>query len=659
MAETTKLSRLSHFRVTCPDGSEFTNKLYANGRHQSEVVVEVIKECQINAGVWQRTELTNEEIASVRVAPFFSDDGQSLPSGWRCDDKKNIYSEGLWEREQKVGSEPDAYNPGTVVQRVSRYLRFSSQEGPLDAVTFVAYMVVDSQVYTTRLSAENSCFDSSVTLQPIMPFRLSVSDLIEYRHNAVSAPDFYATVYYWTPPAGVVFVAQEGLDRPLNMQYEGDHFQTSYAYAKQGDGTPHKGGVVVNKEKSPVMREDVFKPYGYPVYNYHVPVDIRPTIMRAILVRSLALKVDVTRDSNSAWSLMDNFGNIHRFSLVPNADYFLRLEDYEFRPETNIRNFKIIFPDGLPTSNALYANGRHQCKVLIEATKEEYLPDGTWRAVPLTRAECNSATVTLYSVNDGQALPSGWSCDTSKNIYDSGLWTRGSEKNDPEKLAGMDYAGPGPLVEIIDRYMRVDPSRPIEPMRFMARIVVDGKVYTTYHSSGGEYVTITPTRPYTVKAAELISFPDLDAYNDEIADCDIYYWLLPSTLRFLVNKGLDRPLSMDNEGDYFTTCWSTYHSAVKRYLKAGVLVTKDSPELRIRMKDVHRHIYGGGDGTNPYIPFNKHNTMMRAVRLQVKNTTFTTGDTHTPWRLWDNHGCEHVYRLEMHENGTRILLKDF
>jgi hypothetical protein len=659
MTEAINLSRLSHFRITCPDGSDFSDRLYANGRHQSEIVVEIVKECQNKAGVWEYTKLTDEEVASVRVAPFFSEDGKSLPSGWSCDERKNAYSEGLWERDKGVETKADHYNPGSLVQRVSRYLRFSSQ-GAMDSVRFVAYMILNSQVYTTKVSAEDSGFSSSVTLQPVAPFRLWVKDLVEYIHHAVSASDFYATVYYWTPPAGVVFVAQQGLDRPLDMQYEGDHFQTSYAYAKEGNYSTHKGGVVVDKDNSTVMREDIFKSYGPPVYNYPVWTNIRPTIMRAITAKSIALKIDVTRDSNSPWSLMDNFGNIHRFCLVPNgAGGGLHLEDYEFRPETHITDFKIIFPDGLPTSNALYANGRHQCKVLIEGTKEEQTEDGNWRAVPLTLAERDSATVTLYSVNDDQALPSGWSCDMSKNIYDTGLWVRGSEKNDPEKLVGVDYAGPGPLVETIDRYMRVDPSRPIESMRFMARIVVGGTVYTTYKTQGGAYVTLTPTRPYTVKAAELTAFPDLNAYSDGTADCDVYYWLLPSPLRFLVNKGLDRPLPVANEGVSFATSWSrSYSSTETRYCKAGILIAKDGPEYRIRMRDVHRNIYSGGDGANPYIPFSKHNTMMRAVRLMAK-TTFTTGNTNTPWRLWDNYGCEHVYRLDTEGNGAYIVLKDF
>lgn len=651
MTEENKLSRLSHFRVTCPDGSNFTDNLYANGRHQCEVVIEVIKECPNRIGVWERTELTDEEIESIRVVSFFSEDGGFLPSGWSCDERKNIYSEGLWEGDKKVELKPTDYNPGPLVQRVSRYLRFSSQ-GSMESVRLVACMVLNGQVYKAKSLAEDSGFDSSVTLQPVVPFRLSVKDLVEYKHAAVSDTTFYATVYYWTPPAGVVFVPQEGLDRPLDMDYEGDHFQTGYAYAKQGNNTPHKGGVVVNKENSPVMRSDIFKPYGVPVYNHYVRTDMRPTIMRAITARSLALKVDVTHDSNSTWSLIDNFGNLHQFVLESAGANYEGLRIKDKGPNLNLTYFKIKLPNNQTWTDALYSNGRHQCKVQVEVILER---EGAG-PVPLTAEQRASVTITRYSTNVHEVLPPGWSCDVEKNMFDTGRWVRDGIMEDEQRNIGPDDNGSVPFSEIIDRYMRFDSTTPIETQKFMARIIIDGVVYTTNPIStpGGSSIDILPIRPYRLSVRDLTVYHDFDAQHDANSDADVFYYNPPAGLRIVSTMGLDNPLQVNDEGDYFQTSFSQkINRDGYRYCKAGVVLQKDVPGLKLRTHDVQRN----ANFLNPYIEYNVVSTIFRVVKIWTKNP-IVEGDTKSTLRVWDNFGCEHRFFIEKADSGRSLELRD-
>ncbi|MGL5995234.1 MAG: hypothetical protein ACRC1I_01710 [Pseudomonas proteolytica] len=650
--------RISHFKITCSGGKSFTNELYANGRHQCEVAIEVRKEVLDENNVWHRADLTPFECSSLSIVDVVAGSMQALPNGWYCDKQRNSYTLGLWchdDPQQDEVKKTEAREEHFQVIRF--YLRYDPV-GQIEPAAFMARINVEKEYLTTDFSLEVSSGQSIITLDPVTPLRLNASQFVRYVHyGAYSGNQVSVTVFYWMPPGDLNIVESKGLSDPLDVPLEGHNFQTSQLYRPSGSVGGTKVGVVLNKDVigRRLYMNDVSRGLDLPEPNPEVKFNEYPTIVRAVRVYSP--QPISSADTKSPWTLVDEYGNPHQFILRVDSLGGVNLEEYR---ESIVTDFKIILPGDLPSSNALYANGRHQCKVIIEAIKQERQEDDTWKAVPFSQAELDSATVTLYSANDGQELPSGWYCDTVKNIYDTGLWVRGSENSAPEELINEEYVRGAPLAETIDRYMRVDANIPIEPLRFMARIRVGGKWYTSYHSNGGKYVTITATRPYAVKAAELTLVADTNAYNDSVADCDVYYWMLPSGLRFVANKGLDRPLSMRNEGDHFTTSWSTYQTYYKEYCKAGVLVTKDDPELRIRMSDIHRRIYDGSDGENPFIPFNKHNTMMRAIRLKVpRSTPFTMGDAMTPWRLWDNYGCEQVYRLDFGREGLDIILKDY
>lgn len=651
--------RISHFKITCSGGKSFTNELYANARHQCEVVIEVRKEVLDENNVWHRADLTPFEWSSLSIVDVVAGSMQALPNGWYCDKQRNNYTLGLWCRDDP---QQDEVKRTEACEEHFQVIRFYLRYDPVDQIEPAAFMArinVEKEYLTTDFSLEVSSSQSIITLEPVPPLRLNTSQFVRYVHyGAYSGNQVSVTVFYWMPPGDLNIVESKGLSDPVDVPLEGHNFQTTQVHRPSGSARGAKVGVVLNKDVIglSLYMNDVSRGLALPEPNPEIKFNEYPTIVRAVRVYS-PLSIS-SYDSQSRWKLVDEYGNSHEFMLRVDSSGEAHLEEY--RDMYSVTDFKIILPGDLPSSNALYANGRHQCKVIIEATKQERQKDETWKAVPFSQEELDSATVTLYSASDGQELPSGWYCDTVKNIYDTGLWVRGSEKSDPEEFISEEYARGTPLAETIDRYMRVDANIPIEPLRFMARIRVGGKWYTSYYSNGGKYVTITATRPYTVKAAELTLVADTNAYNDPVADCDVYYWMLPSGLRFVANKGLDRPLSMTNEGDYFTTSWSKLQTYYKQYCKAGVLVTKDNPELRIRMNDVHRRIYSGGDGGNPYIPFNKHNTMMRAIRLKVAGSTqFTTGDAISPWRLWDNYGCEQVYRLDFGREGLDLILKDY
>lgn len=650
---------LLHFKVGLAGGAGSSGSLYNNGHHQCKVSVEVVKGARNDLGVWSAVELTAQERESITLVTCSNGTDEALPPGWSCDTQRNIFDLGLWEHTEKKELHEDVAETfifDCKVERISRYLRMDPS-ADFKSVTLIAQIALGGEIYTTNFSRGGVVFESSVTIEPVRPYRLNVSDLTEYvDHSALLEGRAYGICYYWTPPVGLTFTYSGGLSRPIKFSEEGEFFNTSYVYSNS-EGHGSKAGVVVGKDAVGLQLRlsDVHHGYHFPYYNPAFRFNEQPTIMRAILLHD---KMPVrNEDSSSVWWMWDNHGNRHSFKLATDGAYRLKLMDVVDVPEeVNFKVFKIYVNDGGAETGNLYANGRHQCKVDIEVTKQ--VPDawGNWRDTPLTEAERESLTVTSYSSNIQAQLPLGWSCDKEKNMFDTGLWRRGTGDQvlSVEDLSGVTDSG----IEIISRYMRVAGNVPIESQRFMARVVVGGKIYTTYFFTGNSYVTILPTRPYSLRVGELRAYSDENALRDSWVDCDVYYWLPPSGLRFLINRGLDAPVRVSNEGDYFQTAWSMVYSGDSyRYRKAGVVLTNRA-ELGLRVKDVHRNVYAGGDGSNPYINFNNHNTIMRVVRMLAKES-FGTGNTNTPWRLWDNYGCEHVYRIDHSADGSRVVLKDY
>jgi hypothetical protein len=167
-------------------------------------------------------------------------------------------------------------------------------------------------------------------------------------------------------------------------------------------------------------------------------------------------------------------------------------------------------------------------------------------------------------------------------------------------------------------------------------------------------INILPTRPYILRVADLVQYADDDAQRDAYTDVDVYYYSTPSGIRILSNRGIDSPLSVVNNGDYFHTALvHDINLSGFKSCKIGVVISKDVPGLRLRIADIQHGINSG----NPYVEFNLVGTIFRAVRLWSKST-ITGGNTNSPWRLWDNFGCEHVFTLASAEGGRHIELRN-
>lgn len=645
--------RLSNFSISGVDGSNTTNGLYANGRHQCLVIVDILKEVFDSNGIWASTVLTEEERASITVVEWSAQESSTLPPGWSCDEQKNIYSFGLWEK-QATGnriSTPDVAhsNDSAVTERVRRYLR-CDPDAAVGPRIFMAKAIVDGCLYTTNYSYDGVSFKSCVFVEPVRPFDLGVRDLVAYIDDKAftysGSPGFAdVDVFYWVPPSGVRFLVNKGLDKPANLTGGGKDFHGVKSYVVAETIWWAMMGVPTNKNTvdAPLDAREIYPLVVLPVKNHPVVFDKYPTIMRAVKLD--ALEELPTGESQGYWRLLDNFGNEHKFILEkqPNKAGFLlkdALDEREFR----LRHFEIKLPGGQPSTNALYANGRHQCKVLVEVAVDRQTSAGGWESVMLTPEERDSLSVTLYSSDMNPPLPNGWHCDNGKNQYDAGilgqLINEGDTRDENEhgKNAG---------IEVVERYMRCGTGGSGDPVRLMARIVVGGVVYTTNSVVNGRpydsSVSITPTKPYVLRVADLNSYIDRDAFSDVYGKVYVYYWYPKGNLRFVETLGLDNPLSVPGEGDGFQTSHSkSWDSSSKRGYKFGV--NKNHNLIaKLFMSSIYRwHAYGD----NNIVEFSRIATPMRAVWLETKADLVVSENSKSRWRLWDNFGCEHVFWLD-------------
>lgn len=322
-------------------------------------------------------------------------------------------------------------------------------------------------------------------------------------------------------------------------------------------------------------------------------------------------------------------------------------------------HFEIQTEMGNVSTNALYANGRHQCKVVVLIAKKVDV-HGLWTFSELTPTERDSLTITEYSSNPDAPLPVGWSVDRDKNIYDSGLWRERStdQENSRSVKASSQRAFISGRVEMLERFLRVNPNQPIEVKRFMARIKVGGKVYTTNYQDDDSIfnsrVEVQPVRPYILRAADLVHYPDVRVYEDKNKNIhvDVHYWKPPRGLVFIQNVGISNPLDVKNEGWSFKT--SDLTSSGFNLRKCGIVIGKDTLEQRIFMSDVQRGIYPD-DG--PEIEFNRWRTVMRAIMLDG-GVSPLSGRGNGHWTVLDNYGCEHKYRLLVDFSPHSVELTD-
>ncbi|WP_300630973.1 hypothetical protein [Pseudomonas sp.] len=327
--------------------------------------------------------------------------------------------------------------------------------------------------------------------------------------------------------------------------------------------------------------------------------------------------------------------------------------------DVHLDYFKIELPSGHLYTDELYANARHQCQVVLTVLKLVEDENGSLVGTPLTQTEIDSAEITAYGAT-AAPLPPGWHCDTWKNKYLPGLWKQGVDIQ-PES------AGSEPVLpclksdpkQSIARYMRFDSGRGVEMKRFMGRIVVGGKVYTTNSSHDGvifnSYVDIQPTLPYRLSVAQMAQYVDFDAFNGKVAgdfvDIDIYYWMPPAGLEFLDNFGLDRTVYVNYDGLKFDTSF-VFQAGHGIRKKGGVVMGTGST----RVYDIHRGAAGGAGGGDQYVRTDLYPTIMRAARYSGWMDT-PDGETASPWRLQDNYGCDHVFSIGWGDNRNLLELR--
>lgn len=192
----------------------------------------------------------------------------------------------------------------------------------------------------------------------------------------------------------------------------------------------------------------------------------------------------------------------------------------------------------------------------------------------------------------------------------------------------------------------------------MAVIDVDGIRYTTNYDHDDisfiSYVTIGFVPPYRLWVSDLIQYDDQGAYQDFFCDVDVYYWTPRSGERFLVNRGLDSPLFLHQEGKSSTSSYCKGYLPNRTY-KGGIVYGKDVANPKVVISDISK---SHPDGDHKVVRFDRRSTIMRAVRYRDNQFWGMQLDHQSKWRLWDNYGCEQVYVIDYSDGGNLLGLKD-
>ncbi|SDL02367.1 hypothetical protein SAMN04490190_2922 [Pseudomonas libanensis] len=643
-------NRLIAFNISRPVRTDQANGLYANGNHQCEVVIDVVKEVKAEEENWTRVALTSEELDTLMVVRWSEQDNKMLPPWWCCDEQRNHYELGLWQKGLAASdSEVEVIKAVSDLrtERVSRYLRCDPKAAG-KSERFMARIVIGGQVYTTNFSENGVVFDSSVTINPVRPLHLEVGELDECKDEYAffyftSSVFAYAVVYYWTPPAGLSFVKNEGIDNPFILPGDGAAFDSTLSQPLEIglNGLSYKAGTLTNKNVigQPLDIEEIHRDWGLPDEKPPVNFNKKPTIMRAVMFGTNAVGYP-ERVTPRAWRLFDNFGTEHKFSLKGDRQGNLYLQGAPDLRPYRVSHFDIVLPSGQPSTDALYANGRHQCKVQIELVVEREDSDGYWHPYTLSQEERNSVTVTRYSENPNESLPLGWHCDRHKNDYDSGLRRHGARLQ-VEESTGSIGAKLNVTVELVDRYMRLDKNMPTEPQRFMATVRLGDDVFTTNSGNYNSFVTILPTRPYRLLVSDFVKYEDGGAQFDDVTDVNVVYYTPPGGLKIVTMLGIDKPLLMNNRGFYFHTafCQTMTQVGNSKWSQVGV-VTWQEPGSSLVTNDIQQ----GYNPKNPKVRFNAESTQLRIVKFWGK-WKMDTGMSNSILRVLDNYGCEHSFRI--------------
>ncbi|AZE59450.1 MULTISPECIES: hypothetical protein [Pseudomonas] len=628
--------RLSHLEIRLPDGLNSTSALYANNRHQCLVIIDIVKEMRGDDGVWHPVALTAHERTNINVVAYSSDPDADLPPGWNCDARKNKFTLGLVSQKDSIKTtkkQPEIKALDSSVESIKRYIRVDSAIA-LAPVTLMARVTLAGQVFTTHGFGREG--DSSVVIEPTAPLRLGAADLeLKVTPGAFQQGLVKINLYEWKPRnTGIYFIENQGLEAPIKLTDEGDYFETSLV-----SGVPmfptisRKVGVGTKAPNSPLYMNDIHKGLELSEPNPWLP--FTTSIMNAMIVSGEFRSTP--SDTNSVWRLLDNVGNEHSYYLSMSDTGTLVLRDAAGPKLRRVSLFEIKLAAGNSSTQALYSSGHNQCKVFIEVIVLERQDDGFWQRVNLSFDESRSATVTFFSNDPNQSLSKGWFCDVLKNRYNTGIST--SPQNSSE------HAPDATRFDTIERYMRVSPGT-IETQRFMARITVGGKVYTTNSVDGSlifnSCIAIRPTRPYALRQYDLLEHIDTNAYRDgNSVRVSVHYYTAPSSTQIIETVGLSRPVPISSEGVHFKTA-GVFRIPGGNGVKIGIVVNHDLAGSVLYMNSVQRGVYSG---SNPSIKINERQTIMRAFSFYWAGWYPSEALPPNYVTFRDSNGCDHRFRL--------------
>lgn len=164
-------SRLDFFEISFSGGGRSLSGLYANGRQQCKVKIEIRK----LGDNFQYEPLSEAEIRSLTLRPFSDNPYPPEAPGWACDDQPNDYnqaSDGL-----SAGRlAPSGQERNDAPQVFYRYLRCDT--GKAVSLDFMACITLDSgQQVSTNFSNSEMSFKSLVAIKTRPPYRLLPGDL--------------------------------------------------------------------------------------------------------------------------------------------------------------------------------------------------------------------------------------------------------------------------------------------------------------------------------------------------------------------------------------------------------------------------------------------------------------------------------------------------
>lgn len=164
-------SRLDRFHVSISGGANTISGLYANGRQQCKVRIEVLKV----GSDFKVQPLSAAEIASLTLLPVGVELFPPQKPGWFCDDAPNPYDEAN-DSLAVARLSPEAPPANEAPQTFYRYLRCDLRKATTG--DFMACITLDDgQKISTHFSSSEMSFNSSVTIKTRSPYVLQPREL--------------------------------------------------------------------------------------------------------------------------------------------------------------------------------------------------------------------------------------------------------------------------------------------------------------------------------------------------------------------------------------------------------------------------------------------------------------------------------------------------